>query len=510
MAVKDIDVRHEDYDAIKEFWEIIGLLYRGGYELQRNASKVLRARPVEPPAVYSARLKEFTYQNIIQAGLSWYQSSLFRDRPTVILHDPKDSDPDTNIITDDFLDRFLANADRCGCELVDLAKDWFIKAARDGAVYILIDLPGSTIARNFREQKQSGGLDAFLVTFEASQVINWSEDRFGELEFVVIATQRIERTFGKRPVVIDQWYYFDREEYRLYESAEAEASSTSAVFYSQEDRQARLVESGRHSMADRRRVPVRRFRLPSHLWLSYRVYLQILDHLNQDNAYTWALKQANLAVPVISGPYEKPLVVSETTWIHLPEVGSKFDWSEPPGRSFEHAAKRVCSLREEIHRSMHLQSQGRDSSATASASSGYSKEMDLMPAKDVANEIGQRLKAELKGIVEDVAIIASREVHAEITGLQSRDDSAILDIGEAEEARSLDVQSDEFDKYVQENAAMRFMRQAPSARREKVRKEIEVAPTKSALLAKEEQLMRDQFAAKLDGAIANSAVRSGS
>jgi hypothetical protein len=34
-------------------------------------------------------------------------------------------------------------------------------------------------------------------------------------------------------------------------------------------------------------------------WIANRVYLQLCDHLNQDNSLGWALFMANLAMPAI-------------------------------------------------------------------------------------------------------------------------------------------------------------------------------------------------------------------
>jgi hypothetical protein len=505
LPVSAVDRHHEEFDAMKVFYSMIGPLYRGGYELQQHASLYLRKRPVEPPAVFLARVLEFTYQNILQSGIGWYQTGLYADAPDVFVAEEGSG----KRLTDGTLDDFLSNADRCGCSLVDCSKKWLIDAALNGVAFVLIDLPTSSIAQNFRQQKQNGDLNAYITTFDASQVINWSCDQAGNYEWLVIATQRSEREFGKKPKLIDQWYYFDRQNFTLYEAEVTSGTSSAAIGGG--DRIAEVIQFGRHALADQNRVPVRKIELPAHLWLAYRVYLQVLDHLNQDNAFSWALKQANLAVPVIAGPYEDKPVMSETTYIHFEEPTTTLTFAEQSGNSFAIAAARIAALREEIYRQMHLQAQGRSSSASASANSGYSKEMDMAPSKDVANAFGNILRAAIAGIAEDAALIAGRIVEAEVTGLQAEDNGAIVDIAEGQAALDANVPSPAFDTYVYSKLAARVMRQAPKDQQGEVQKQIADAPSRQELAAQQAKQQQAElgsaFSKSLDTAMFKSAAK---
>jgi hypothetical protein len=496
LPVSAVDAHHEEYDALKVFYSMIGPLYRGGFELQQHASLYLRKRPVEPPAVYLARTLEFTYQNILQSGIGWYQTGLYADSPAVFT-----AGKDGKRTTDGLLDEFLENADRCGKSLVDCSKKWLTDAALNGVAFVLIDLPGSTIASNFREQKARGDLNAYITTFDASQVINWSCDQAGNYEWVVIKTQRSERVFGKKPLVIDQWYLFDRQNFTLYEAPVTSGKDVPTG----DDRLAEVVDFGPHALKPWTRVPVRKIELPDHLWLAYRVYLQVLDHLNQDNSFSWALKQANLAVPVIAGPYEDKPVMSETAYIHFQEKDTTLTFAEQSGMSFTVAAARIAALREEIYRQMHLQAQGRSSSASASANSGYSKEMDMAPSKDVANAFGNILREALKGITEDAALIAGQVLEAEVTGLQAEDNGAIVDIAEGQAALDMNIPSPAFDTYVYSKTAARVMRQAPKEQQTEVQKEIADAPSRADLAAQQAKQQQNDlgtaFSKSLDTAI---------
>lgn len=494
LQVSLLDQRHATFAENAEFWRQIDLLHRGGAAIRKEASSFLVSRPMEPGQVYSARIQRFSYQNILGTSLGWYVSRFFGEEPALYLRNGD------KIIEDDSFASFERNCDRAGTTLMDCARKWFVRAVLDGSVYVLIDLQQSGLAPNFLAQKASGALDPYLVTFNASQVINWGEDQYGNLEWIVIATQRCERAFGAKARVFDRWYYFDREEYRIYEAERDDR----AIGPDGDSRTATVVGSGRHALADQKRVPVHRIDVPEELWLGYRVLPQVLDHLNADNTLGWALFMANLPVPVIIGDYEEPPKISETAYIKLP-TGSKFEWSEPAGTSFQHSAERVSALREEIYRQMYLQAQGRTSTATASASSGYSKQLDMAPSHEVLNGFGAIFRAALAAIAKDAALIrsaAGTEIEVEVTGLVFEEEDPLGEIETVEAALALDIPSDKFEKYVQKRFIRKYARNADPKTLDEFEREIEAAPTKSQRAEDERKQMEAGFAGSLQNAMA--------
>jgi hypothetical protein len=164
---------------------------------------------------------------------------------------------------------------------------------------------------------------------------------------------------------------------------------------------AQLVDEGLHALAKVNRVPVRAIQVNDELWLANRVYLQLCDHINQDNSLGWALFMANLAMPVVFSDGDVgPQTMSEAGFLKFGQA-DKFEWTEPAGHSFETSGRRLDRLREEIYRTVYLQAQGRSSSASASSQSGYSKEMDMMPANDVLNAYGDILIPAMQNVFRD-------------------------------------------------------------------------------------------------------------
>lgn len=459
MTFDSLDRKHRDWLRHSRYWYDVDLLYRGGAAIRDEAARFLVSRPVEPAEVYAQRCARFVYQNILQTAVGWYLSALFEPGPQFSIKG--------QVQTKTKLEAFIADADRAGKPLVGMAKEWFERMVLDGCVYVLLDLPPAAAAGSLAEQDAAGALDAFAVTYSAQQVTNWGADARGNLDWVLISTEAHSSTLGTGERCIDRWYHFDRTDYTIYES-DREAKDSKG------QREVRVVGSGKHAMADQRRVPVRRIAVPDSLWLAYRVYLGIIDHLNEENGLGWKLLLSNLAVPVITGGYEQPPKLSETAYIHL-EKGCTFGWSEPGGGTIEVSAARLQSIREEIYRQMYLQAQARDASATAQAQSGISKQADMMPAVDVLNQFGGIFRAELAGVLRDVAAIrGDKNVEIDVHGLVAEESEPLEEI---QAAMEMEIPSPTFKRHLQKRAARKLARGADLYTLAKIDAEIDAAPS---------------------------------
>jgi hypothetical protein len=484
ITVRQLAEKHPEWAELREFWAQMELLYRGGKAIVDNAAQFLERRPAEAQRVYDARCAGATYQNILGAALGWYESKLFAEEPQFYARRGETA------VQDEFLQAFLKNCDRCGKPFVRAMAEWFSLAVRDGSAYVLLDLPSTPLAQTFRAQKMMGALDPYLVTFTAEQVTNWGTDAQGNFEWIVISTSFWRGGFGTKRQQMRRWHYFDRTEYRIYEAAADAAGG-------EDTRVATEVGAGRHALADLRRVPIHRIAVPFHLWLGYRVYPQVRDHFNADNGLKWALLMANLAVPVVTGDFAEDPKISETGYIKL-EANGSFGWSEPSGSSFAHAAARVASLREEIYRQMYLQAQGRDSSAQASANSGYSKEMDMAPSRDVLNGYGELLRGAAVGILADaLAIRGKKDVEVTIQGLHFEEGDELQEIGAAQAALELEVPSETFERAVLKRIARQYVGKADPDTLAAIDKEIDAAPARAARMEAQRQQRAAQFRDRL-------------
>ena len=128
---------------------------------------------------------------------------------------------------------------------------------------MVVDFPRTRCPALTRaEEDASGRSRAYLVAYNADEVINWSYDEQGELEWVVIRTSWLKqdsvKSFGwKRET---RWIYYDREKYRDLRAARSGQKKT-----------IELVDQGRHGFAGIGRVPVFELQVSEGLWLTNKI-----------------------------------------------------------------------------------------------------------------------------------------------------------------------------------------------------------------------------------------------
>jgi hypothetical protein len=509
------------YKTYSETWEDIAILY-DDIQVRQNAQRFLLKRPKEQEEIYEARCSKraFTYQNILSTGLGWYISKLFKEAPEIdikVAGKAIEPSPDGEGKGDDewrYYIEFLEDCDRNGHTLSAIGQEIFRQALLYRRTYILIDLPaGTENAESAADQR----IEPYLSVFDPRTALNWKSDSYGNLEWIVFHSQSVESEFLKPEVAVDRWYYFDKREYRIYEHREGETQNTG-----EQEKFASLKASGPHAMSDFRehphdpaspvvgRVPVVLVEFPEGLWLAGRVLLQVVDHLNVDNCLKWALFLQNLATPIIKSDRELAPTLSETGFLQL-SANDSFEYVGPDGATFELSAARLACDREEIFRSMYLQSQGRSSTATASSQSGYSKEMDMAPSRDVLNAYGTMLRETLQLLLYLVAQVRQDvAMDFDVRGLSYDEDPDLNNFVTAEKMLVLGIQSDTFHKEVQKQAVREYGHTWNDDLKQTCCKEIDEAPTQTELLAQQQQLEQQQIEGSLNQAATRMITRAGS
>ena len=179
-----------------------------------------------------------------------------------------------------------------------------------------------------------------------------------------------------------------------------------------------------------------------------------------------------------------------TSYIQLSKDG-KFQWSEPSGKSYESSARCLSSLREGIFRSIYLQAMGRDASASASSLSGYSKDMDWMPSKDVLAAFGDIIRPGAQNLLQDVALVKGDIGYEfDVRGFDFEIAPALQLAEELEILISIDLPSDTFYKAKQVQLANAALPDANRAVLQKITDEINSSPTRDELAAQQQQAMK--------------------
>src|SRR5262249_9327984 len=148
---------------------------------------------------------------------------------------------------------------------------------------------------------------AYLVEYQPDEVINWSYDVNGGLEWVVIRTSWLHQdsAIAGNWRKDTRWIYYDREDYKVYQKADGNEGSKEIA----------LVDEGRHGLALLKRVPMFELKITDGLWLMNKAALLQLEHFNKSNALSWALTMGLFAMPVIYSDREWNQIVGESYYI---------------------------------------------------------------------------------------------------------------------------------------------------------------------------------------------------
>lgn len=533
VPVATLNAKHGYHQLFSSTWEDLDVLYQGGRVLQMQADRFLIKKPHEMPDVYATRLQRFTYHNLLGLAIGFYLSKLFEENPEidikengVTLSDPneeaaknaaappdgtakvpdKKTDPE---VWDFYIDNFLKDCDGAKQTYVDFMRDAMRQALLFRRCFVLIDLPPEVQkAQNAGEQN----MRPMLRLYDPRQALNWDSDAAGNLKWIVFRVETTQHQFLQADVVVRRWYYFDRLEFMVYEwrSDNPTRGTTDGTDT------AALIDQGPHSMADYvdpdstqlGRVPVYTFELPDGMWLAHRVFLPVIDHLNTDNSLGWALFNANLAVPVITGPAEYQPTLTEVGYIYIRE--GTFSWAEPSGTSFDHSQKRIENLREEIFRLMYLQAQGRSSKASASAQSGYSKELDMAPAGDALKFLGDSTRAAMQIILELVAAIRQEKALTfDVRGFDFDDEEVLPEIEATAGAQALSIRSETFAREIEKQLIRRYGKDWNPELLMLCCKEIDDAPSKAELDEQQQQQEQDQIKNSMQSAALKLTIQNG-
>jgi hypothetical protein len=421
-SVFDINSEHPDYTLRKATWKKYRDLYVGGDQFMANASEYLVRRHKEPLDVYYERLQRAFYENYLGSIIDWYAGTLFRREPILTFQGPNEAGRT-------FYSDFVEDCDHRGTCISDFYRKVLVEAMVCGTAYVLVDFPrAKEPALNRAQEDAAGNSRAYLIDCAASDVINWSHDSEGNLEWAVVRTSELrqqapgESGWARETI----WRYFDKEEFQIYRLREG----------TKESGQPQLIDHGRHGLARLRQTPLFQFQANEGLWLANRSASLQLEHFNKSNALSWALTMGLFACPVIYSEREWDQIIGESYYIQLgPE--DRFGWTEPEGKVYQIAADNLVRLKDEIYRVCYLMTQagGGLSSGGVNQSSGVSKQRDFTITQEVLRAYGDAVKDSMRRVLR--AIESAREDGLAI-GVSGLDEFDIGDFsGELEDATKL-------------------------------------------------------------------------
>lgn len=403
----NINVEHPDYVRFKPIWRKYRDLYVGGEQLREHASEYLVRRSKEPNEVYFERLSRVFYENYIGSIIDWYAATLMRREPII-------SCDGSNEAGKDFFAAFSEDCDLRGTTITEFFRNQLVQALITGTGYIIVDFPRVTAPVSNRAQEDAVGKSrGFLVDYSPDEVINWSYDNDGQLEWVILRTSSLRQASPARNTWATQtrWMYYDREIFKNYQCATDSTGKVDKI---------ELIDEGRHGLAGQARVPLFRLQVSEGLWLMNKAALLQLEHFNKSNALSWALTMGLFATPVIYSEREWNQIVGESYYIQL-GPDDRFGWTEPEGHVFQIAADNLERLKDEIYRVCHLMVQAGGTSSTQISQSGLSKQRDFSITQEVLRAYGDSVKHTIKQVLCAINIARQDGLAIDVSGLDEFD-----------------------------------------------------------------------------------------
>jgi hypothetical protein len=438
----DINHEHPEYSGKRAMWSRYRDLYVGGEQFIANADRYLVRRQKEPGDVYAERLSRSFYENYVGSIVDWYTATLFRREPVLTMEG-------TNERARHFFSEFIEDCDLKGTNLAECFRRQFVEALVCGKSYVLIDFPRlSQPAGTRAEEDERGASRAYLVSYSADELINWSYDDRGHYQWIVLRTSSLKKNKIEDSAWAKQtrWVYYDKERYRIYERSE-EGTGRGEV---------ELVAEGRHGLAKQSRVPVVELRISEGLWLLNKAGSLQLEHFNKSNALGWALTMGLFAIPVVYSDREWDQVMGESYYIQLGPQ-DRFGWTEPAGTVYQIAAENLTRLQEEIYRVCYVTHAGGALSGSTSQS-GVSKQRDYAITQEVLRAYGDAVKDAMKRVLR--AIEAAREdgLSIDVSGMDEFDIGDFgTELDDAQRLLSLGIASPTLKRQVHKKVAFQFL-----------------------------------------------------
>jgi hypothetical protein len=451
----NIDREHPEYTAKRAMWKKYRDLYAGGEQLRESAFEYLVRRHKEPNDIYAERLSRVFYENYIGSIIDWYAATLMR-REAVLLIEGNDER------AKDFYNQFAEDCDFRGTSLAEFFRQRFVQALVYGRSYLVIDFPRAAISpANRAEEDASGRSRAYLTDYTPEEVINWSYDDRGALEWAVIRTS----SFRKSTVADNdwkretRWIHYDRQNYQ--------------IFRQESEKEPKLVDEGHHALAGQNRLPIITLRVTEGLWLMNKAALLQLEHFNKSNALSWALTMGLFASPVIYSDRGFNQIVGESYYIQL-GTGDRFGWTEPEGKVYQIAADNLVRLKDEIYRVCYLLTHASGAESPTLVQSGASKQRDFSITQEVLRAYGDTVKEAMKQVLRVIATARRDGISIDVSGLDEFDIGDFSnELDDAQKLLQLGIDSETLKKQVFKKLAFKFLADVRQEIKSQIAKEID-------------------------------------
>jgi hypothetical protein len=294
----------------------------------------------------------------------------------------------------------------------------------------------------------SGRSRAYLVGYAVEDVINWSHDDQGNLDWVILRTSglrksNVEETDWQN---VTTWAYYDKRHYRIYRQTSKDAG----------EGRIELIDQGLHGLAKQNRVPLFGLEIQEGLWLLNKAGSLQVEHFSKSNALSWGLSMGLYAMPVVYSERQFDQTFGEAYYLQL-GPGDRFGWTEPEGKVYEIAAENLERLKDEIYRVCYLGQMG-GKLGGSQAQSAQSKMWDFSITQEVLRAYGDSVKDLVKKVLRAIETAREDGLLIGVSGLDEFDIGDFsTELSDAERLLGLGIDSPTLKQQIFKKLALKYL-----------------------------------------------------
>ncbi len=489
LTYDELAKKHPEYIYWEYPWSNFRLLYTGGEQFLRAAGQQAATRaqatsisttPIdllanrnrrrrflfqlegESDTKYISRWERAYFIGYFGAIVDYFRHWLYSQPPKLR--------PAEGKTVPDWSAPFFGNADGAGHTLLDFSKDSFLDVLLVRRGGWLIGRPSLDVGAMSQKQAEDAGLGTPILTaYGAEEILDWSEDERGDLEWIVLRKKRDVRRFPEDRVELDTFTYVDRTRWRAWEHIPGP------------DRQhgLRVIADGLHNLGT---VPFIRTEIPFGLWAANKLASWQIDLFNQMSMLSYGTLLSCFLQPFLktNEPDASNRVFGEGELLELragrgDDPGEEFGWVGPQTNALEFQAKRLIELRDEGYRIVHQMSLAVDSQAIgAIARSGASKIEDRRASEIILQAYGGYVRDALVRTLNLISKIMGDGVKWSCDGFDNFQVSSLEEeLQTAALVQTFKIQSKTFSKEIQKQVAERVLGHVDQETKQQVYDEID-------------------------------------
>lgn len=468
MKIKLLNTTHPERDADQLL--DYQALYEGGKVFRGRVGRFLLQNPQEPGSVYIQRKAEAPYRSYIGSIVGYFASLLMTGAMNATA---KVAGSDSERSMPEWYRDMERDIDGAGTP----AKELWRKSVTDVQVkkqaILMLDFPetfgeGGSLA----EADRIGGTDVKLRRLRREQLLDWSRDSRGVLEFVIAYETECprENPEAERTHELHRWHVMDREKVRIFEALVAHGKTLDEAMDLQPTRE--IV----HGLGE---VPLVEMSVDDALWVADRLESPQLEHFRLTAANDWSMRRTAYAMPIfnLQDPSSFNPVMGAGYYLKI-GIDEKASFLAPPTGHIVPMANEIKAQKDEIYRLVLQMALGTDNSAGTVGRSAASKVADAEATQIILSALAERLRGFIQRALDLLSKARGEPLEWSVEGFNKHD---AIPVGVIIELLSVDavreIPSETFQAEFAKRAAMGMLPGVDAKTRDEIKEEIEVGAT---------------------------------